>query len=145
MKIIQARLVALGIFALAFMGVEKSWSSDIRFNDNSVVVGIAGTMKGYDIAPTNSYAIWCMQERKECLVSSLDQIGDKVNYPYSVPIVRWSNTEIVAASEVNSWTCVRTLITILRNSQTATWVEERVNAGKGTCSNDKMVHRWSIE
>ena len=145
MKIIQARLVALGIFALGIMGVDKSWSSDIRFNDNSVAVGIAGTMKGYDIAETNSYAIWCMQERKECLVSSLDQIGDKVNYPYSVPIVRWSKTEIVAASEVNSWTCVRTLITILRNSQTATWVEERVNAGKGTCSNDKMVHRWSIE
>ena len=145
MKIMQARLVALSIVLLGIAGVDTSSGADIRYNENPGAVGIAGTMKGDDIAETNSYAIWCMKERKECLVSSLDQIGDKVNYPYSFPIVRWSKTEIVAASDVDSWTCVRTLITILRNSQTATWVEGRVNAGRGTCSNDKMVHRWSID
>jgi hypothetical protein len=113
-------------------------------------VGISGTMKGDGVIyKNNTHAIWCIKDRQECLVSSIQQIGDnlmgRLDYPYSVPIVRWNDHEVVAATEVSDWTCVRTTITIMRNSQTATWVDERVNAGKGTCSNDKWVHRWSIE
>jgi len=136
------------------MTLNVAWSAEIQFNrknyaDNAdLAVGISGTLKGKDVG-NNTYAIWCMKVRNECLVTSIEQIGDnhmgRLQYPYSVPIVRWSDNEIVAVSEVDSWTCERTMITILRNSQTAAWVEERVNAGKGTCSNDKWVHRWSIE
>ena len=151
----QVRL-ALGVFMLSVMGVHASWSAEIRFDGKNYAdvmglsVGISGTMKGEGVIyKNNTYAIWCIKDRRECLVSSIEQIGDnlmgRLDYPYSVPIIRWNDYEVAAATEVNTWTCVRTTITIMRNSQTATWVEERVNAGKGTCSNDKWVHRWSIE
>jgi len=145
----------VSIFVL--MGAQTSWSANIEFDSKNyftapggLSVGISGTMKGDGVVyKNNTYAIWCIKDRQECLVTSVAQIGDNVmgrlEYPCSVPIVRWNDYEVVAASEGNTWTCVRTTITIMRNSQTATWVDERVNAGKGTCSNDKWVHRWSIE
>jgi hypothetical protein len=157
MKIIQARLVALSIFLFGVMGVHSSWSVEIRFDKKNYAdsmglsVGISGTMKGDGVIiyKNNSYAIWCIKDRNECLVSSIEQISDnlmgRLEYPYSVPIIKWNDHEVVAATEVNTWTCVKTTISILRNSQTATWIEERVNPGKGTCSNDKWVRRWSIE
>jgi hypothetical protein len=151
----KARFVALSIFASGLLGVDTSWGGEIKFDgknyvDNGLAVGISGTMKGDGIIyKNNSYAIWCIDDHKECLVTSIEQIGEnlmgRLEYPYSVPIIRWSEHEVVAATEVNTWTCVRITITIMRNSKTATWIEERVNAGKGTCSNDKMVHRWLIE
>jgi hypothetical protein len=156
MKIMRVKFVALGIFMLRMMSAHTSWSAEIKFDGKNYAdqmglsVGISGTMKGEGVIyKNNTYAIWCIKDRRECLVSSIEQIGDnlmgRLDYPYSVPIIRWNDYEVAAATEVNTWTCVRTTITIMRNSQTATWVEERVNAGKGTCSNDKWVHRWSIE
>jgi hypothetical protein len=155
MKNSNACLVVLFVFVSGLMGVDTSWSAEIQFDgknyvDNGAAVGISGTMKGNGILyKRNTYAIWCNKERAECLVTSIEQIGEnlmgRLEYPYGVPIIRWGEYEVVAATEVNTWTCVRITITIMRNSKTATWIEERVNAGKGTCSNDKMVHRWSIE
>ena len=156
MRIKQYLFVAFSIFLFCGMGIDASWSAQIRFDEKNYAdqmdlsVGISGTMRGEGVIyKNNSYAIWCIKDRRECLVTSIEQIGDnlmgRLEYPYSVPIIRWTDHEVVAETEVNTWTCVKTSITILRNSQTATWVEERVNAGKGTCSNDKWVHRWSIE
>lgn len=155
MKNAKARIAATSIFIL--MGTQTSSSSDIKFDGKDYftapggeAVGISGTMKGDGITYTNnSYAILCNKDRKECLVSSIEQVGDnlmgRLAYPYSVPIIRWNDYEVVAVTEVNTWTCVRTTITIMRSRESATWVEESVNAGKGTCSNEKWIQRWSIE
>jgi hypothetical protein len=120
----------------------KNWA------DNGEAVGISGTMKGDGVAyKNNTYAIWCRNDRKECVVSSIDQVGDHVmgrmEYPYSIPILRWDANEVVAEDEPSS--CFRMTLTILRNSRTATWVLEGINQGKTGCDKDRWVHRWSIE
>jgi hypothetical protein len=151
----QVRL-ALGVFMLSVMGVHASWSAEIRFDGKNYAdvmglsVGISGTMKGDGVIyKNNTYAIWCIKDRKECLVSSIEQIGDnlmgRLQYPYSVPIIRWNDYEIVASNELTDWSCLKMTITIMRSSKTATWVEEGVHLGKEGCAKDKWVHRWSIE
>ena len=151
-----ARMIGLSFAFSSMTALNAAWSAEIKFDgknyaDNvGFAVGISGTLKGEGVAyKNNTQAIWCMKEGNECLVTSIAQIGDnlmgRLEYPYSVPIVRWTDHEVVAATEVNTWTCVKTTITIMRNSKSATWTEERVNAGKGTLSHDKWVHRWTIE
>jgi hypothetical protein len=147
--------VVLAIFTTAMTSVTTARSADIRFDgknflDNGEVVGIAGTMKGEGaIYKNNTYAIRCMQSSRQCIVTSIEQIGDnlmgRLQYPYDVPVIVWSKDEVIASSEVLPWTCMKTTITILRSSQTATWVDEGTNVGKQGCGKDKWVHRSSID
>lgn len=142
------------VFTAAITSVPAAWSADIKFDgknflDNGELVGIAGTMKGEGVIyKNNTYAIRCLQSNKECTVTSIEQIGDnlmgRLEYPYDVPVIAWSKDEVIASNEVLPWTCVKTTITILRSSQTATWVEEGTNLGKG-CPKERWVHRWSID
>ena len=148
----------IAAIALFFIMISSSngWGEEIRFDsknysDNAdLAVGISGTMKGDGVIyKNNTYAIWCMKERRECLVSSIAQIAPnlmgRLDYPYIVPIVRWTEYEIMAMEEGSEWACFRTVITILRKSETANWIEEGINQGKGTCDTKRWVHRWSIE
>jgi len=78
----QMRVIAA--IALFFIMISSSngWGEEIRFDsknysDNAdLAVGISGTMKGDGVIyKNNTYAIWCMKERRECLVSSIAQIA----------------------------------------------------------------------
>lgn len=90
-----------------------------------------------------------MQSNRECTVTSIEQIGDnlmgRLEYPYDVPVILWSKNQVIASNEVLPWTCVKITITILRSSQTATWVDEGTNVGKQGCGKDRWVHRRSID
>jgi hypothetical protein len=143
------------IVATITTSVTVAWSANIKFDcrnflENGEVVGIAGTMKGGGVIyKNNTYAIRCMQSNRQCTVASIEQIGDnlmgRLEYPYDVPVIVWSKNEVIASNEMLPWTCVKTTITILRSSQTATWVDEGTDVGKQGCGKDRWVHRRLIE
>jgi hypothetical protein len=85
----------------------------------------------------------------ECFVSSIAQIGPnlmgRLDYPFIVPIVRWTESEIMATEDSSQWACYSITIIISRKSRTASWLEEGINQGKGTCDTKRWIHRWSIE
>jgi hypothetical protein len=69
--------------ALAVLLVQEAaaTSDDIvfapkNFADQGEFVGVSGTLTGADIAyKNNTYAIACIKDRNECLVTSIEQIG----------------------------------------------------------------------
>jgi hypothetical protein len=139
----------------AFMVSTTCWGQEVKFDeknfqDNGVGVGISGTMTGNGVPyKNNTYAIWCNKFRKECLVSSIADLGNgvmgRLDYPYALPIVSWKEYEVIAADEPSDLHCLRTVITISRASHTASFVEEWINQGKGSCENKPWIHRWAIE
>jgi hypothetical protein len=145
------------ILAIAFFVVSSPacWGNEIKFDgkhysDGDEAVGISGTMKGDGVTyKNNTYAIWCMKERRECLVSSIAQIGPnlmgRLDYPFIVPIARWTDSEIFATEHASEWACFSISIAIQRKSKMAYWLEESTNQGKGTCDSKRWSHRWSIE
>ena len=74
------------------------------FFDGGAQVYIAGTLTGDGVPyKNNTTAVTCYLERKECEVSSVEQIGDKhigrLASPDSYPIKRWDQHEIVAVTD----------------------------------------------
>ncbi len=122
-----------------------------NFWDNYGAVAISGTLTGDGIAyKNNTHSIWCIEERKECLITSIEQIGDKqigsLAYPYSIPVMKWTDYEVVAAEDPGLFACSRTTITISRKSQTALWVQEPINQTKPACKkSDTKIYKWTIE
>jgi hypothetical protein len=60
-----------------------------NFYDNDLAVAISGTLTGDDISyKNNTHSIWCIKDREECLIASIEQIGEKqigrLAYPYSI-------------------------------------------------------------
>src|ERR1700682_1306789 len=111
-------LIAIGILALC---ASNSWGTDdditfvpknfIELGDDSV--GISGTLTGDDLAyKNNTHGIFCMRERKECYVSSIEQIGDhkigRIDCVSIYPITKWNAYEITAAEELSDYGCSRT-------------------------------------
>jgi hypothetical protein len=147
----------IGAIVCFFVVVSSAncWGNEIEFDgknysDNGEALGISGTMKGDGVTyKNNTYAIWCMRERRECFVSSIAQIGPnlmgRLDYPFVVPIVRWTESEIMATEDSSQWACFSITIIISRKSRTASWLEESINPGKGTCDTKRWIHRWSIE
>ena len=100
-------------------------------------VGISGTLTGADLAyPNNTYAVGCTKEYKACFVTSVEQIGHnqigRIQDPYSYPIVKWDDYEVIAQEESRPIGCYRVTITIDRRSEahccTARW-RERLQRG----------------
>jgi hypothetical protein len=68
------------------------------FSDSEASIGvgivyIAGTITGEGLAyPNNTYAVTCYEDRRECLVSSVHDIGinmiGRLDMPQVIPIVR---------------------------------------------------------
>ena len=100
------------------------------FYNSDAVVTIAGTLTGPHLAnPNNTYNITCYRDQKECVVSSIKQIGHNqigtMYAPLTYPIIKWSTDEIVAKDQTGPLSeptgCLRTTITI-----------ERQHSGAGT-------------
>ena len=108
-KVGYMRVIAAVVFFFFVGSSANSWANDIEFDsknysDNGEAVGISGTMKGDGVTyKNNTYAIWCMKGRRECFVSSIAQIGPnlmgRLDYPFIVPIVRWTDSEIMATED----------------------------------------------
>jgi hypothetical protein len=62
----------------------------------------------------------CIKDRRECLIASIEQIGDhqigRLDYAYAMPITRWTASETVAADEPSDWTCIKTTIFLQRKT-----------------------------
>lgn len=122
-----------------------------NFADTDMAVGISGTLTGDGLAyKNNTRSIFCIKDRGECLIASIEQIGDhqigRLDYPYAMPITRWTASEIVAADEPSDWSCIRTTIFLQRKTQTALWVQEPTNTAKPQCKTaDSNARHWKIE
>ena len=125
------------------------------FYNGDAVVTIAGTLTGPHLANlNNTYNITCYRDQKECVVSSIDQIGHNqigtMYAPLTYPIIKWSTDEIVAKDQTDPLPeltgCLRTTITIERQQKSALWVEEPINQTDPFCKNaDTNVNKYTIE
>lgn len=122
-----------------------------NFYNSEGSVGISGTLTGPDLGfKVNSYAITCIKEFNHCVVASAEAIGDnhigRLDYPYLVPIIKWSDYEVVAQEEMPLFACYRLTFTITRKQQTALWVQEPVNQTKPDCAkSDGKYRKYTIE
>ena len=142
---------------VAFACFAAEQDEDIVFADRNWVdkgdvnVGISGTLTGDGVAyRNNTYAIACYKELGNCFISSVEQIGPKhigrMDYPYYFPIIRWTPSEVVALDDPGSIGCVKTTITLSRDSKTALWVREPVNQTSPYCKDaDTKIRKWTIE
>jgi hypothetical protein len=145
--------VALGVLLgqQAFAADDDIVFAPKNFADMGEFVGISGTLTGGDIAyKNNTYAIACVKDRKECLVTSIEQIGTnqigRLQYPYGYPVVSWTPAQIVASEEPSSFGCSRVTITITRKTESALWVEEPVNQSTPQCAkSDGRVRKYTVE
>jgi hypothetical protein len=123
-----------------------------NFADNGAAVGISGTLTGENVLfKNNTVSIWCIKDRAECMIATIAQVTGirdtvgRLDYPYSIPITKWTGYEVVAADDP-MFSCFKTTITIERKSQTALWVEEPINQAKSMCKNsDTKIRKWTIE
>lgn len=114
-------------------------------------VAVSGTLTGEGLGyPNNTYSVACFQDRKECLISYIQQIGPnqigRMDAPTPYPIVKWDPYEVVATDEPSPMSCAKTTITIERNQGSVLWVEEPINQSKPSCKNSDMkIRKWAIE
>jgi hypothetical protein len=97
-------------------------SKQVGVGGNLGFVSISGTLTGGDLS-NNTYGVSCSKEWKACFVAYVAQIGQnhigRIQDPYSYPIVKWTEYEVVAQEEPNLLGCFRVTITIDRKSETS--------------------------
>ncbi len=118
------------------------------YNDGAVTV--SGTLTGVDSRyANNSYVIACYHAYQACFVSYLEQVGPNQIGSLNLvayPIVKWDAYVVVAQEESNTYSCVRTTITVERQTPNFLWVEEPTNQTQPNCKNsDTKVHKYTIE
>lgn len=124
--------------------------ADKAYIEDSGLVYIAGTLTGEGVSyPNNSTAITCFKDRRECLVYSIEQIGQnqisRLDIPQIYELSKWSEEEVVMTqSALNN--CRKETVTIVRKSQTVVWVQEATNQSQASCVNsDTRLYKWSID
>jgi len=138
--------------------VNNAWGSDDdiifdnkHFHDFGYSIGISGTLTGDGLAyKNNTYSSFCVKDRQECLIASIEQIGERqvgrLDYAYSIPIIQWNADEVIATQEASDWSCWKTTITITRKTETVLWVEEPINRSRSQCQiSDGTVKTYTIE
>lgn len=153
----MASAMALGSVML-FVNSARCAEGDIIFDsksfaDNGLAVGISGTLTGDGVLfKNNTYSIWCIKDRRECLIATIAQMSGsgnhigRLDYPYTMPITKWTASEVVAADDPSDWSCFKTTITIERKSETALWVQEPINQANPAClKSDTKIHKLTIK
>jgi hypothetical protein len=113
-------------------------------------VYVAGTLTGVGVGyPNNSVAISCYKDRMECVIYSVEQIGQnqigRLDFPTIYPVTKWDAFEVVA-SDPDLLTCRKETISIVRKSQAVVWVQEPVNQSRAACKeSDTRLLKWTIE
>jgi hypothetical protein len=114
-------------------------------------VGISGTLTGDGLAyKNNTYSISCYRDRKECFVTSIEQIGSgqigRMDYMSIYPITRWNQFEVVAAEDPDTFGCMAVTITITRKTENALWVQQPINQTRPEClKSDTKTHKYTVE
>ena len=106
-----------------------------HFYNTEAAVVASGTLTGPDLAfPNNYYTIACYQDRKECVISNIEQVGHNqigdLLAPLIFPVVKWSQGEVIAEDQAGLPSprgCVKATITIERELQNVLWVQEPIN------------------
>lgn len=149
--IIVSAALALTTAQLAAAETDDIVFAQKHFADLGEYVGISGTLTGDDVAyKNNTYAIACVKDRQECLVTYIEQIGPsqlgRLDYPIGYPIVSWTPTQVVASEPLVGIGCSRVTITINRKTEAAMWVEEPVNQSTPQCAkSDGRVRKYTVE
>jgi hypothetical protein len=121
-----------------------------NYYESPAVVTVSGTLTGDGLAyPNNTYSIACIQDRKECWMTSVQAIGGqqigRMDAPYEYEIRKWSPYEVVAGDD-GAFGCLKTTITIDRKSQQVLWVEEPINQTKVMCAkSENKIRKYTIE
>jgi hypothetical protein len=129
----------------------KAFFNGLHSSGQPDIVYIAGALTGSNVGYPNNYtAITCYQDRKECVVTAVDQIGDnqigRVDMPYFFPVTKWDEDTIVANGQTDIGNCRRLTITIVRATESALWVEAPVNSSDPDCKKtDRGLLNWTIE
>jgi len=94
----------------------------------------------------NAYSILCLPN--ECTVASVEQIGpdqiSSINGPTPYPIKSWTDDGAVVAEFVDP--CVRTTITLDRQTEAVLWVETPINQSAMACKNaDTSIRKATLE
>jgi hypothetical protein len=112
----------------------------------------AGTQPGQRLAyPNNTRAISCEKAQQACMVSSIEQIGNKqmgrLDGPWPYQIKKWDAYQIVAADdEPGGPICFRVTITIERKLEKLLWVQEPINQATPFCEHaDSTVSKYTLE
>lgn len=125
------------------------------FTDNSQILGgfvsISGTLTGDHVEyKNNTVTVSCYQDRTECEVSSIGQIGSNqlgsLYPPLIYPIIKWDTNEVVAQGIGDAGDCKRVTISLNRKTETAEWVSEPINQGWAACKDtENKIYKWTIE
>jgi hypothetical protein len=125
-----------------------------NFFNSPQVVGISGTLTAIGDSPslfkTNTHAISCIKEINSCIVASAEAIGDnqigRMDYPYLIPLKKWTEWEIVTEEEAPFFGCYRSVLTLSRKQETALWVYVPVNQTQPNCAkSDGKYRKYTIE
>jgi hypothetical protein len=128
----------------------KTYFDSAKFGGGNYV-SVSGTLTGDGLGyPNNTHNIACEFEKKECSVTSVEQIGKnqigRLEDARIYPIAKWNAQEIVAASEVTAPNCTKVTLTIDRGTEALLWVQEPVNHTSPRCKDaDTRTYKWTIE
>lgn len=150
-----AAMIYLQVQRRAFEGDQLIFAAKSFYDSKQTVrdgyVAISGTLTGEGLGyPNNTYSIACFQDRKECVLSYVEQIGHyqigHMEAPTVYPIEKWDAYEIVAADEPGPRRCTKVTITIERRQGTLLWVQEPINQTIPACKDsDTKIYKWTIE
>jgi hypothetical protein len=113
-------------------------------------VYITGSLTGDGVAyKNNTVMVACYKDRKECLFSSIGQIGHnqigRLDWPTEYPITTWNPYEVIATGNY-AVNCRKVTISVVRKTETAVWVEEPINQARAECKDaNTKLYKWTIE
>ncbi len=125
-----------------------------NFYNSEAVVIVSGALTGSDLAyPNNYYNITCYRDRKECIISNIEQIGHNqigdMLGAMIFPVVKWDSDDIIAEDQAGlpiPIGCSKVTLTIERKQEIVLWVQEPVNQTQPLCRNsDTKINKWTIE
>jgi hypothetical protein len=115
------------------------------------IVYAAGSLTGPHVGYKNNYtAITCYQDRMECVMTTVDQIGEnqigRVGLPDFMDVTKWDKDVIVAGEQTDIAGCRHLTITILRPAETAYGNEEPTKSSNPECKKESQeIVKWTIE
>jgi hypothetical protein len=142
-------VVAAGLAQPALAEEEIRFAPKAFFNESGESVEVSGTLTGGGVGyPNNTHVVYCLRQRKECFVTAVEadkNYVSRVTGPDIIPIISWTDNEIVAKEEAGSG-CSRTTITIARKQGLLLWVQEPINQTTAWCAkSETRVLKWTIE
>lgn len=126
---------------------------DKRYQDGEGLVYVAGSRTGQGVSyPDNTMAIVCWRAKMQCWMASVEgiskdscQIG-RMEWPTSLPIISWTDQEIVAAEPEPSVACSKLTVVINRKLHATLLIDEPINIKTSSCPGSRTsVEKSTLE